>query len=338
MARSSTDALTSVDSRLVTWKLRHHQFLPTPPRHLKPMTSRKPNLFVIGAMKSGTTYLTKLLESHPSIFMCRPEEPSYFVDPKLLRKLYPDIWFEGYWKSQENYLALFKMAGNAAILGESSTNYSKRPQVLGVPEKIRQFNPDARLIYVMRDPIERTISHYWHMVRYHAERRSIVDAIKNDPQFCDVSHYAMQLAPFLECFGRQQVKLFTFEELASSPKETLKPIYEWLNVNHSVEPNGAEEAENVTPKVVNMASLFGIPQRLRQSPILRSVIPRLPHSVRQIGLRLSTKPIERQAIETAKVVEFLRPVQREQTNELARLVGREFPEWRTLYERPLIDD
>ncbi len=55
-----------------------------------------------------------------------------------------------------------------------------------------EYNPGARFIYLMRDPNERTISHYWHMVRYHAERRPMLEAIKTDPQHLDVSHHAMQ--------------------------------------------------------------------------------------------------------------------------------------------------
>src|ERR1700730_14880709 len=155
------------------------------------MVQRKPNLFLIGAMKSGTTYLTKLLNSHPSIFMCDPKEPSYFVDQAQLRKIWAEMWDGGYWK-EENYLRLFQTAENATILGESSTNYTKRPLVMGVPEKIQQFNPDARFIYIMRDPVERAMSHYWHMVNWEGEWRSILDAIKEEPQYRDVSYYAMQ--------------------------------------------------------------------------------------------------------------------------------------------------
>ena len=54
------------------------------------------------------------------------------------------------------------------------TNYTKQPLVKGVPEKIRKFNPESRLIYIMRDPIQRTISHYWHRVRWEGEWRPIL--------------------------------------------------------------------------------------------------------------------------------------------------------------------
>ena len=164
-------------------------------------------------MKSGTTYLNKLLAAHPAIFMCSPEEPSYFVDPKQLRKLWPDTWDAGFWRSEEHYLQLFQSAGEAFLLGEASTNYTKLPLVPGVAERILHFNPDARFVYLMRDPVERTISHYWHMVRFHAERRPILEAVRAEPQYLDVSHYAMQLLPYLNLFGRDHVAILTYEQL-----------------------------------------------------------------------------------------------------------------------------
>jgi len=144
---------------------------------------RKPNLFVIGAMKPGTTYLNKLLGAHPSIFMCSPEEPSYFVDQKQLRRLWPEAWDLGFWRSEDYYLRLFQSSGDAVVVGEASTNYTKRPLVYGVPERIHRFNPDSRFIYLLRDPNQRTISHYWHMVRFGAERRPMLEAIRTEPQY-----------------------------------------------------------------------------------------------------------------------------------------------------------
>src|SRR5271170_4673027 len=150
------------------------------------MSHRKPDLFLIGAMKSGTTYLRKLLNAHPKIFMCEPDEPSYFVDPQQLKSIWIEMWERGFWKSEEHYLELFKSAGDATILGEASTNYTKRPLVTGIAEKIEAFNPRARFIYILRDPVARSLSHYWHMVRYHAEQRPIVEAIRRDSQFLAV--------------------------------------------------------------------------------------------------------------------------------------------------------
>src|SRR6266446_4546709 len=301
------------------------------------MTPRKPNLFVIGAMKSGTTYLAKILESHPLIFICRPEEPSYFVEPGQLRKLYPETWDLGYWKSEDRYLRLFEAAETATIIGEASTNYTKQPIVRYVPEKIRKFNPDARFIYIMRDPVERTISHYWHMVRYHTERRPILPAIKEDPQYRDVSYYAMQLTAFFKCFERKQIQVLTFEELTSRPNETIQDLYNWLEINPSLSEPLVTQAEHVTPQVVKMATCYGMLRWLRQSRPMRSVIPYVPHVIRRLGAQLAERAIDRQSIDTSEVISFLRPLQIRQTEELSRLLGRGFPEWVTLYQNAVDD-
>ena len=85
----------------------------------------RPNLFLIGAMKSSTTFLSGLLGAHPEIFMARPEEPSFFVDPGQLKKIWPYVWDQGFWRSEQAYLQLFDEAGHCSIVGEASTNYSK---------------------------------------------------------------------------------------------------------------------------------------------------------------------------------------------------------------------
>jgi hypothetical protein len=141
---------------------------------------RKPSLFRIGAMKAGTTYLRKLVAAHPAIFMAEPDELSYFVEPRQLEPIWPQMWERGFWRSKEQCLRLFQSASCATMRGEASTNYTKLLSVTGVRERIRAFNPDARLTHLMRDPVERTLSHYWHMVRHHVEHRPIALAIRRD--------------------------------------------------------------------------------------------------------------------------------------------------------------
>jgi hypothetical protein len=290
----------------------------------------KPNLFIVGSMKSGTTYLYNLLSSHPSIFMCPWKEPSHFVDPDQLRMLEPQIWSLGFWKSQEEYLQLFQSAGAATILGEASVLYSHLPFVSGVPERISQFNPDARVIYVMRDPIERTISHYWERVRWNGEYRPLLDAIKNVPWYRDVSYYAMQLRPYFERFKRDQIMLLTFEEMIRNTTEVLGSIYRWLKLDVLV-PTLTVQPDNATPEIISEPIWSGAVHRLRhENRLLRFAVDRVPISVRKIGRRMLKRQINRLDTDTSEVVEYLRPLQRRQTEELMQLIEREFPEWSTL--------
>ena len=90
--------------------------------------------------------------------MSRPKETHYFVEeigfdiPRIRRSL----------KGESDYLRLFAAAGDATVIGESSTTYAKLARHAGVARRIADFNPDARIIYIMRDPIKRIESHYTH--------------------------------------------------------------------------------------------------------------------------------------------------------------------------------
>jgi Sulfotransferase family len=292
-------------------------------------TTLKPNLFIIGSMKSGTTYLWSLLSSHPSIFMSRFKEPSYFVDASQLQKHDNRIWTP----SEEDYLRMFQSAGTATILGEASVYYAHLPIFTGVPERIRKFNPEARLIYVMRDPIERTISHYWQRVENGREYRPLSDAIKNDPSYRNVSHYAMQLLPYFERFSRDQIKLLTFEEMISNTREVFKSICRWLKLDASV-PIPIPQPSNVTPEIVVQPILSGLLHRLRhENHFFRLAVDRVPNSVRKIGGRILRRQKSRLDVDPSEVVQYLRPLQRRQTQELTQLIAREFPEWTTLNRR-----
>jgi Sulfotransferase family len=295
------------------------------------MNRRKPNLFLIGAMKSGTTYLRKLLNAHPAIFMCDPDEPSYFVEPRQLRAIWPEMWTRDLWRSEENYLRLFSLAGEATILGEASTNYTKLPNLTGVAERIEAFNPEARFIYLLRDPIERTFSHYWHMVRYHAEHRPIAEAIRRDSEFLAVSYYAMQLQPFLERFGRDRIAILTHESLVRHPVDVMRSLYGWLGVGtEGVDMLGFAQPEHVTPNVIRASIWGGVPRRLWQWPVFRHVRQHVPRSIESVLRGLATRDRCRRLVDTTSVAELLRPIQLLQTEELIRLIGRGFPEWTTL--------
>jgi sulfotransferase family protein len=296
-------------------------------------TDRKPNLFLIGAMKSGTSYLGKLLASHPAIFMSQPDEPSYFVEPRQLKAIWPEMWERGFWRDEERYLRLFQSAGRATFIGEASTNYTKLPSVTGVSQRIRAFNPDARLIYLMRDPVERTLSHYWHMVRYHTEHRPIAAAIRRNSQFVAVSYYAMQLRPFLERFGRDRVAILTHEKLVGDPIGTMQSLYRWLGIEPTAaDVSGFAEAENVTPEVIRTPLWGALARRVGQLAPVRHIMSYIPQPMQATLRKIANRDVRRQSVNVMEVIRFLQPIQRRQTDELMQLLGRDFPEWSTLNE------
>jgi hypothetical protein len=299
--------------------------------YLLAMSPPRPNLFLIGSMKSGTTYLSELLAAHPAIFMCSPKEPGYFVDPRDLLRAWPAAGKAGYLLSAERYLGLFASAGNAVIVAEASTSYTQLPLFPGVPERILAFNPHARFIYIMRDPVERTISHYWQRVRWGVERRPIAAAIRAESHYGEVSHYARQLKAYLQHVERRRIYILTQEALLAAPVLQLSRIYAWLGVEPSFRPATLGVPNNVLPDVVDQVRGFGVLHRLSRSAIYRNVAPRIPRSLRRLGNRLALRSVRPADVHVAEVEAYLRPQQQLETEELRLLLGRSFPEWTTLY-------
>jgi hypothetical protein len=289
---------------------------------------RRPNLFIIGAMKAGTSSLHAYLGEHPEIFMSEPKEPAFFEDAAERGKPKEG---NGCWNDLGLYLKLFEPAGDRPIAGESTTDYTKLPKRTGVPKRIFAFNRDARLIYLMRDPVERTLSHYWWEVWTGEETRDIVTAITQEPFYRDVSNYAMQLEAYFEVFPREQVRVLTFEELIADPPDTLQGLFRWLGVDPSFRPANLNDQVNATPKELVQLRKNGVLHRLRHSSLWNAVGPCVPGWVRQVGRKLVERRVERSKVPVDEVAEFLRPIQREQTERLGRLLGREFPEWTRLH-------
>lgn len=294
----------------------------------------KPNLFLIGAMKSGTTTLHELLACHPEISMSDPKEPCYFVEPDQLKSLWPEMWRMGYWRDESSYLALFKDKPHARFFGESSTDYTKRPKIHGVAEKIASFNSEAHFVYIMRDPIERTLSHYWHMVEHRGELRAPLDAIRKDPHYTEVSHYAYQLSAYWERFGRDRVYTLTFEELKRDPEVAMRAMYAWLGVSDDFVPQSLTAAHNVTPEEIRQKRPgMGKLDRLRHSALWEAVGRYCPPALRRIGVSLVEKKVPRREADMEAVIAYLRPLQQAQTHVLEAQLGRRFPEWKTLWNR-----
>lgn len=282
------------------------------------------NLFIIGAMKSGTTSLHNYLNEHPAIFMCEPKEPGFFVEELA--------WSKGI----EWYRSLFAEANGAVVVGESSTHYTKLPVYKGVPERIARFNPNARFIYLMRDPVERAISHYWHNVRdmkWGKEWRGMLSAVKHNPQYVAFSDYAMQLRPYLDIFGRERVFATTFERMVKEPDDVVREIFEWLQLDSGFRPEGIRARWNAAPAESKRVSGFGILNRLRYSRAWDALAPAVPRSWRQIGGRLAEKRVERSLQDVAAVECYLRPILLERTEGIKAILELDFSEWTTLYRR-----
>lgn len=241
------------------------------------------NLFVVGAMKSGSTTLHEYLDRHPEVCMSSVKEPGYFV---------PELWKN---KPDSAYEGLFVSSAGERYFGESSTHYSKFPTYEGVPERIYEYNPSARIIYIMRHPIRRLISHYYHALRdvdFYGETRPILKAIKKDPMYIAYSDYAAQLEPYYRLFGKDQVHVLTFEELVANPQAELNSMMQWLGLS-TFDVEERKIQANQTPQRFRRARGVGLLNRLRHTRAWDRISSRIPKSIRRMGVRLAESPDSR---------------------------------------------
>ncbi len=180
------------------------------------MTNHRPDFIVIGAMKSATTTLHEQLARQRGIFMSVPKEPSYFSD---------DTAYARGWRW---YSSLFRAAGEGELRGESSTHYAKLPTYPRTVERMARAVPGVKLIYVMRHPIDRLVSHFVHETASGAIRLPLEAAIERHPELVEYGRYAMQLAPYLETFGAANVLPVFFSRLVTRPADEFARIGRFL--------------------------------------------------------------------------------------------------------------
>lgn len=177
----------------------------------------KVNFLVIGAARSATTSISNILGSHPDICFSNPKEPQFFSKSNWNQHL-------------DEYHNLFKE--EAKLYGEGSTNYSKFPSFnKNIHSDIFEYNPKMKLIYIMRHPIDRMVSHYKFALERGYAESTIEDDLINNPIYLDTSKYYSQIMPYLEQFGQDHIKFVFFEEFAKNPNTIIDDIFQFLGLS-----------------------------------------------------------------------------------------------------------
>jgi hypothetical protein len=272
-----------------------------------------PNLIIIGAQKCGTTSLHHYLDAHPEVSMSRRKETNYFVR-------------NGSWDRGPEWYASHFDPG-APVRGEASTDYTNLPESAGAAERIHSAVPGARLIYLVRDPLDRMASHYAHARATGVERRSLAEAI-SDPQdsYFMRSCYATQLKPFLELFPREQILVDTRERLLRERQATLRRIFEFAGVDASfVSP----EFERIWERSEGKAGLYSLGWRIAQRTRRWGIF--LPEFLRwpaQRAQRVRVRPSKTgRPVYDEQLRERMRQQLRGEVDELRRQTGLELESW-----------
>jgi len=172
----------------------------------------KPNFIIMGAMKSATSTLHEQLALQEGIFMTTPKEPNYFSDD------------EQYAKGSDWYDALFLDAKEGDLCGESSTHYTKLPDYPLAVERMAKRLQSPKLIYILRHPIDRLVSHYIHQWSQNIIRCDINEAIDQYGELIAYSCYIKQLAPYIKQFGCENILLVCNEAIRENPQAELQRV------------------------------------------------------------------------------------------------------------------
>ena len=204
---------------------------------------RWPNFFIVGAPRAGTTSLWEYLKNTKGVYMSPIKQPKYFsvsVNDKI--PLQRPI------RKKQDYLKLFKDVKDEVAIGESTPSYLWDPQT---PKLIHSVVPDAKIIMILRDPVERAFSHYLLTFGFGMEQSSFSDAIqkalKAPPDYSGriivAGFYSESIKRYLKYFTREQIKIIIFEEFIKDTISTVKDILEFLGVKAEV-PEGIEKIHN----------------------------------------------------------------------------------------------
>jgi hypothetical protein len=295
---------------------------------------RRPDFFIVGAPKSGTTAMYEYLSAHPDIFMSPVKEPNYFGSD-IERRRTPRI-------SLDEYLALFADARNAKRVGEASVRYLHSTNAA---REIAEFNADARAIIMLRYPPDMMYAMHSELLFLGAEdiddfgealeaehdrlqgRR--IPAGANKPAallYRASARYSEQVERYFDALGRQRVLVIIYDDfrrdVAAEYAQTLRfldvdaaftPAFRVVNANKQVRSRTITRLVSNPPRVVSAAARRLLPATARRR-VFRSALA-LNASAKE---RRPMDPNLRRKLRT----EFAPEIRRLET-----LLGRELPEW-----------
>lgn len=296
----------------------------------------KPNFFIVGAAKSGTTALAQYLSEHPDVSMCYPKEPHYFASD-----------MDGYRaaKNLEEYLSLYETAGSESKrVGEASVYYLVSDVAI---KNIYEFDPRAKILVMLRNPVDMVYSLHsqlyqsanediedfsaaWRLVSQRRLGRSIPKGC-NDPKVLDyrsVAKFGEQLERVYKYFPNSQVKVILFDDFKSSTRDVYREVLKFLEIND----DGQEEFPVINP---NTKPKYFFVKRLikNQGPILQG-IKKIVKSItgkKELGVaaavnKLNTRVVDRKAMDKTIRGELVEEYQAD-VIKLSELISVDLSHW-----------
>jgi hypothetical protein len=215
-----------------------------------------PDFIVMGAMKSATSTLHEQLRDQVGFFMTAEKEPNFFSNDEIFAK------------GVDWYASLFAGAAPGDLCGESSTHYTKLPTYPHTVARMRATLPKLKLIYMMRHPIDRLTSHYLHEQFEWRMQMPIEEAVEKHQELISYGCYSMQLEPFLEAYGAENILLIFFERFIFKGPEELDRVCRFVGSPHQPTWKDCFATTNVSKERMRDSPLR---DRIVNAPVLRTI-------------------------------------------------------------------
>lgn len=213
---------------------------------------KRPNFFIVGAPKCGTTSLYRYLESHPQVYMSIPKEVNYFSKSALEKQ---GLYYSDYKvQNEKEYLSLFKEATEIhQAVGEASVSYLFYPEVARC---IYAFNANSKIVIVLRNPVDRAWSHYLMDKRLGLVRKSFMQIFSsneeedrlNFQQYFLLGNYSSQLEVYFNIFGKENIKVFFTEDLKNNRNALKEELMLFLGISDFYIQEASEHNKYKNPK------------------------------------------------------------------------------------------
>ncbi len=284
-----------------------------------------PNFFIVGAPKAGTTSLYFYLKEHPEVFMCPVKEPEFFSYEEIeAQNLY---YKKKRVKNVQEYVRLFRDVKNEKAIGEASVSYLFYPEV---PSKIKKLIPYAKIVIILRNPVERAYSHYlmdYKMGYIEIPFEQAVFKKTNSKwadlyyqQYVELGFYYKQVKRYLDVFGQKQVLILFNEDLKNNPEKVMRTLYDFLQVRDDFYPDGLKLYNTFeVPKDGIIKKLYSF-YFLRNS--IRKIVPR------NYLEKMKKLFFDKEKPELSEEVgEYLKKIYKEDIKRLETLLNKDLSGW-----------
>lgn len=282
-----------------------------------------PNFLVAGVKKASTTSLYYYLDQHPQIFMSPIKEPKFFAydpaDPACVSADHNRFPI----RTLADYEALYANANGARAIGEASPLYIDSAFAL---QQISRLLPDARIIFSLRQPVERAYSLYLMGIRDGVERRTFYEAVHGDLARWAGFKYYQALKPWFDQFGHEQIRVVLFEDLKKDPVGVTQTLYAFLGVDPTFVPDTSEQ-HNVGGVPKNMALQRTVTQ-IRRSRLRKLIVDYVPESWRNAYTRLHKNNLQKAPPMPQDAARLLSDLYREDVQALQALLQRDLSIWK----------